>query len=94
MKDSCYYQHKKKRQLFYKRAGIELTIGHLKPDYHLGCNFYKGILGDVINVMLVIAAYNFKRVMEGVSDKQNQRSVPKGERFAEICFLRDNYLTF
>ncbi|WP_418892750.1 IS5 family transposase [Limibacterium fermenti] len=57
------YQRKKKHQLFCKRAGIEPTIGHLKTDHRLGRNFYKGILGDAINVLLAAAAYNFKRAM-------------------------------
>lgn len=59
-----YYQRKKKHKLFCKRAGIEPTIGHLKSDYRLGRNFYKGLLGDVINLMLAAAAYNFKRAMK------------------------------
>ncbi len=58
-----YYQRKKKHKLFCKRAGIEPTIGHLKTDHRLGRNFYKGLLGDAINVMLAAAAYNFKRAM-------------------------------
>ena len=58
-----YYQRKKKHDLFCKRAGIEPTIGHLKSDHRLGRNFYKGLLGDAINVMLAAAAYNFKRAM-------------------------------
>ena len=58
-----YYQRKKKHKLFCKRAGIEPTIGHLKSDYRLGRNFYKGLVGDAINVMLAAAAYNFKRAM-------------------------------
>ena len=62
-KDS-YYQRKKKHKLFCKRAGIEPTIRHLKSDYRLGRNFYKGLFGDAINVMLAAAAYNFKRAMK------------------------------
>lgn len=58
-----YYQRRKKHTLFCKRAGIEPTIGHLKSDYRLGRNFYKGLLGDAINVLLAAAAYNFKRAM-------------------------------
>lgn len=61
-KDS-YYQKKKKHKLFCKRAGIEPTIGHLKEDYRLSRNFYKGVKGDAINVLLAAAAYNFKRAM-------------------------------
>ncbi len=59
-----YYQRKKKHKLFCKRAGIGPTIGHLKTDYRLGRNFYKGLLGDAINVILAAAAYNFKRAMK------------------------------
>ena len=59
-----YYQRKKKHKLFCKRAGIEPTIGHLKADYRLGRNFYKGLVGDAINVILSAAAYNFKRAMK------------------------------
>lgn len=44
-KDSCYTR-KKKHELFCKRAGIEPTIGHLKSDFRLGRNFYKGVFGD------------------------------------------------
>ena len=46
-----------------KRAGIEPTIGHLKADRRLSRNFYKGVKGDAINVLLAAAAYNFKRAM-------------------------------
>ncbi|HEV8082175.1 MAG TPA: hypothetical protein VGP55_03185, partial [Chitinophagaceae bacterium] len=38
-------------------------IGHLKQDHRLGRNFYGGIAGDDINVMLAAAAMNFKRMM-------------------------------
>ena len=61
-KDS-YYQKRKKYKLFCKRAGIEPTIGHLKADHRLSRNFYKGMKGDAINVLLSAAAYNFKRAM-------------------------------
>ncbi len=59
-----YYQRRKKHKLFRKCAGIEPTIGHLKSDYRLGRNFYKGVLGDAINLMLAAAAYNFKSTMK------------------------------
>jgi IS5 family transposase len=57
------YQKQKKRKLFCKRAGIEPRIGHLKTDHRLGRNFYKGVKGDAINIMLAAAAFNFKRAM-------------------------------
>ena len=61
-KDSRY-QREKKRKLFRKRAAIEPIIGHLKSDHRLIRNFYKGLFGDAINVMLAAAAFNFKRAM-------------------------------
>lgn len=61
-KDS-YYIRRKKHRLFCKRAGIEPTIGHLKSECRLGRNFYKGVFGDAVNVLLAAAAYNFKRAM-------------------------------
>ncbi|MEG0499569.1 MAG: transposase, partial [Rikenellaceae bacterium] len=64
-KDSRYERNKKKK-LFCKRAGIEPTIGHLKSDHRMGRNFYKGIKGDAINLMLAAAAYNFKRAMRAL----------------------------
>ncbi len=57
------YMRQKKHKLFRKRAGIEPVIGHCKSDHRLSRNFYKGLFGDSINVMLAAAAFNFKRVM-------------------------------
>lgn len=56
------YTKSGKHKLFRKRAGIEPVIGHCKSDHRLGRNFYKGLFGDSINVMLA-AAYNLKRAM-------------------------------
>ena len=60
--DSAYMKARK-HKLFRKRAGIEPVIGHCKSDHRLGRNFYKGLFGDSINVMLAAAAYNLKRAM-------------------------------
>lgn len=57
------YQRRKKHKLFCKRAGIEPTIGHLKADHRLGRNFYKGVVGEAVNILMAAAAYNFKRAM-------------------------------
>ena len=57
------YQKQKMRIGFRRRAGIEPKIGHLKQDHRLSRNFYSGIFGDNINVMLAAAAMNFKRMM-------------------------------
>ena len=60
--DSAYMKARKHEQ-FRKRAGIESVIGHYKSDHCLRRNFYKGLFGDSINVMLAAAAYNLKRAM-------------------------------
>ena len=57
------HMKEKKHRLFRKRAGIEPVIGHCKSDHRLSRNFYKGLFGDSINVMLAAAAFNFKRAM-------------------------------
>jgi IS5 family transposase len=57
------YQKQKLRNGFKRRAAIEPKIGHLKQDHRLGRNFYKGIKGDNINIMLAAAAMNFKRMI-------------------------------
>ena len=63
--DSAYTKAKK-HKLFRKRAGIEPVIGHCKSDHRLGRNFYKGLFGDSINVMLAAAAFNLKRVLRAL----------------------------
>ena len=62
-KNRTPYEKQKLRKGFKRRAAIEPTIGHLKQDHRLCRNFYSGIKGDNINVMLTAAAMNFKRMM-------------------------------
>lgn len=62
-KTTSKYEQRKQRKAFKRRAAIEPIIGHLKQDHRLSRNFYKGIFGDDINVMLSAAAFNFKRMM-------------------------------
>lgn len=62
-KSMSYYRRRKLSERLKKRAGIEPIIGHLKADHRLNRNFYKGVVGDNINIMLAAAAFNFKRVM-------------------------------
>lgn len=57
------YEKKKLRKAHSRRAAIEPVIGHLKSDHRLGRNFYKGLVGDFINILLAATAYNFKRMM-------------------------------
>ena len=63
--DSAYMKARK-HEMFRKRAGIEPVIGHCKSDRRLGRNFYKGLFGDSINVMLAATAYNLKRAMRAL----------------------------
>jgi IS5 family transposase len=58
-----YYQRKKLSEAHKKRAAIEPIIGHIKADHRLNRNFYKGLVGDSINIMLAAAGFNFKRMM-------------------------------
>lgn len=62
-KERTRYQKQKLRKGFKRRAAIEPCIGHLKQDHRLSRNFYKGIKGDNLNVMLAAAAMNFKRMI-------------------------------
>lgn len=57
------YQRKKLASAHKKRAAIEPVIGHIKADHRLNPNFYKGVTGDNINIMLAAAGFNFKRMM-------------------------------
>ncbi len=57
------YMQRKEKKYFRQRAGIEPVISHLKADHRLSRNFYKGIFGDNINIMLAAAGFNFKRMM-------------------------------
>lgn len=54
---------KAKRNKHSRRAAIEPVIGHLKQHYRLCRNYLKGILGDMMNLILSAAAMNFKRAM-------------------------------
>jgi len=62
-KNKTTYLKQKLRHGFRRRAAIEARIGHLKSDHRLSRNFYKGVFGDNINVMLAATAMNIKRMM-------------------------------
>lgn len=59
--DSQYKALMRKR--FRKRAGIEPVIGHLKSDHRPNRSYFKGFVGDQINVLMAAAAFNFKKWM-------------------------------
>lgn len=60
---STRYEKRKAKKRFGRRAAVEPTISHLKKDHRLARNYYSGIFGDNINVMLCAAAMNFKRMI-------------------------------
>jgi IS5 family transposase len=62
-KKQTEYEKKRLRKAHSRRAAIEPVIGHLKANYRLGRNFYKGLFGDTTNILLAAAAYNFKRMI-------------------------------
>ena len=39
---------------------------HFKTNYRLNRNFYKGVVGDAVNVLLAATAYNFKRAISAL----------------------------
>lgn len=71
------YEQQRLKKAHRKRAAIEPVIGHLKADHRVNRNFYKGIFGDNINIMLAAAAFNFKRMMN---------------KWKKSFFVRLNYL--
>ena len=58
-----YYQKRKARKKFCRRAGIEPVIGHLKSDHRMIRNYLKGTLGDAISTMMAAAAFNMRHWM-------------------------------
>ena len=65
-KPDSRYQRLREHGLFRKRAGIGPTTGHMASDFRLGRNFYRGMAGDAVNILLAAAAYNFKRAMKAL----------------------------
>ncbi len=51
-----------KKQL-RRRSAIEPEIGHMKNDGHLGRCYLKGAEGDAINVLLVAAGHNLRKIL-------------------------------
>ena len=100
-KADSYRQKKKKHKLFRRRAAIEPTIGHLKSDHRMDCNFLKGVVGDAVNAILAAAAFNFKRAMNALWAliikwilNINWRSLTTSNFMilTRWAFLRDDYI--
>jgi len=51
-----------KREL-KRRSAIEPEIGHMKNDGHLGRCFLKGAEGDAMNILLVAAGHNLRKIL-------------------------------
>lgn len=59
--NQSYYQKRKQRERFRRRAGIEPVISHLKYDYRMLRNFLSGAIGDSVNCLLAGAAFNLNK---------------------------------
>jgi IS5 family transposase len=57
---------RKARKNFGRRSAIEPVIGHLKADFRMARNYLKGVLGDAINLLLAVAAFNCKKWMNAL----------------------------
>ena len=55
------YKRDKKRKQCRRREAIEPIIGHLKSDFRLSRNYLKGIVGDEINLLMAVTAWNLKK---------------------------------
>ena len=97
-----YNRHQEAPSLFSNLSDMlnqQHPIGHLKSDYRLGRNFYKGVDGDSINILLAAAVYNFKRAMKVLLalildlDKKVFEMLFCNKISMNCIFLRDDYFT-
>jgi IS5 family transposase len=51
------------RKMIKRRSAIEPTIGHMKADGKLGCNWLKGEKGDAIHAVLCGAGHNIRLLL-------------------------------
>jgi hypothetical protein len=58
---------RKARKDFGRRSAIEPVIGHLKSDFRLARNYFKGSLGDTINLLMAAAAFNCVKWMKALA---------------------------
>jgi IS5 family transposase len=71
-----------------RRNAIEPEIGHMKNDGHLGRNYLKGTEGDAMNVLLVAAGHNLRKILAYLRARSFFAWIPGG-LFSEIhAFLR------
>ena len=46
-----------------RRSAIEPEIGYMKNDGRLDCCYLKGTVGDAINVVMVAAGHNLRKIL-------------------------------
>ncbi|WP_201288647.1 transposase [Sphingobacterium composti Ten et al. 2007 non Yoo et al. 2007] len=63
-KSDTAYQKQVKSKKFRTRAAIEPIIGHLKTDFRMAKNYFRGENGPQINALLAATAWNLKKMME------------------------------
>ncbi len=68
-KGASQYQKQKARKRFRARAGIEHVIGHIKHDHRVLINFLKGTNGDMMNTILAVTAFNFKKMLNRIREQ-------------------------
>jgi len=51
------------RRELKRRSAIEPEIGHMKSDGHLGRCFLKGAEGDAMNILMVAAGHNLRKIL-------------------------------
>ncbi|EHG22744.1 hypothetical protein HMPREF9332_01242 [Alloprevotella rava F0323] len=62
----------------------------MKSDHRLGRNFYKGLAGDAVNILLAAAAYNVKRAMRALLNLLKRISEMLSERASMNDFSLSN----
>jgi IS5 family transposase len=68
-KNATNYEKQKARKFFKARAGIEPVIGQLKHDNRMIRNYLSGTQGDAINVLLVAAGFNMRKMLRRIRTK-------------------------
>lgn len=63
------------RRALKQRAKIEPVIGHLKSDHRMDRCWYKGAIGDTINVVWATLAWNTKKVVHLHKQKEEKQSL-------------------
>lgn len=69
--DTTYWKQIKRKK-FRTRAAIEPIIGHLKTEFRLAQNYFHGESGPQINAFLSATAWNMKKMMKILKEKNMQ----------------------